>query len=64
MGEEKLEFNLTYAMSSPSLEDACHLVYILEKLLSEEMVFCKTWEDPLEACLVDDSKGKDEGLRS
>jgi len=49
-------------MSSPSLEDACYLVDILKKVLSEEMVFLKPLQDPLEACLVGASEGKDVGL--
>ena len=49
-------------MSLPSLEDTCSQVDILEKLLSEEMVFLKPLEDPLEACLVGAPKGEDVGL--
>jgi len=62
VGGRKLEFNLTQAMSLPSLEDTCSQVDILEKLLSEEMVFLKPLEDPLEACLVGAPKGEDVGL--
>jgi len=38
-------------MFSPTLEDACHLVDILERVLSEEIKVLKCAEDPLEACL-------------
>ena len=31
VGEEKLEFNLSQAIASPSLEDACYQVDLLEK---------------------------------
>jgi len=39
-------------MSSPTLEEACHWVDILESMLSKEIVFLKPLEDPLEACFV------------
>ena len=40
-------------MSSPTLEDTCYWVHILRSALTEEMVFLKPLEDPLETCLVD-----------
>jgi len=37
VGGNIFKFNLTQAMSSPTLEDACYRVDILERVLIEEM---------------------------
>jgi len=52
VGEEKLEFNVSKVMASPSLEDACCRVDFIEKVVLEEMNPLKSPSDPLEACLL------------
>ena len=37
VGEEKLEFNLSKVMASPSLADVCYRVDIIDKVVFEEM---------------------------
>jgi len=37
VGEEKLEFNLSKVTASPSLEDACYQVNVIDKVVIEEM---------------------------
>jgi len=48
-------------MSSSSLKDARYQMDILKKVLSEDMAFLKSLEDPLEACLISISEGEDVG---
>jgi len=52
VGEEKLEFNLSQVTASPSLEDACYLVNVIEKVVSEEMKNPSSPLNLLEACLL------------
>ena len=48
-----LEFNLPQAMASPSLEDACYQVDVLEKVVPKEIGIFTPPSDPFEACLID-----------
>ena len=50
--EEKLEFNLSQVMASPSLEDACYSIDVLKRLILKEMGTLSPPLDPLEACLI------------
>jgi len=52
VGEEKLEFNLSKVMASPSLEDASYWVDVIEEVVLEEMCSLNSPSDPLEACLL------------
>ena len=52
VGEEKLEFNLSKVTASPSLEDACYRVDVIEKVVLKEMGPLNSPSDPLEACLL------------
>ena len=52
VGEEKLEFNLSKVTASPSLEDACYQVDVIEKVVLEEMGPLNSPLDSLEACLL------------
>ena len=52
VGEEKLEFNLSKVTASPSLEDACYRVDVIEEVVIEEMCSLNSPSDPLEACLL------------
>ena len=49
MGEEKLEFNHSKVTTSPSLEDACFRVDVIDEVVFEEMDALNSPLDPLEA---------------
>ena len=52
VGEEKLKFNLSKVMSSPSLEDARCPVDVIDKVVFEEISPLNSPLEPLEACLL------------
>jgi len=52
VGDEKVEFCPPQSMASPSSDDTCCRVDILEKALNQEAMTCHFVEDPLEATLV------------
>ena len=52
VGEEKLEFNFSKAMASPSLEDACYQVDVIDKVVFEEISSLNSPLDPIEACFL------------
>ena len=53
VGKEKLEFNLSQVMASPSQEDACYRVDVIEKVLLVEMGILSLPSNPLKLCLID-----------
>jgi len=52
VSEEKLEFNLSQAIASCSLEDAYYRVDELEMVVLEELGTLSPPSDPLESCLI------------
>jgi len=52
LGEEKLEFNLSKVTASPSLEDACYQVDVIDKVVFEEMGTLNLPLDPLKGCVL------------
>ena len=52
VGKKKLEFNLSKARASPSLEDACYRVDVLEKVALEDIKTLSPPLDPFEAYLI------------
>jgi len=52
VGDGKVEFYLPQSMASPTLDDACYRVDVLEKVLSMEAMPCHFVDDPLEAILI------------
>ena len=52
VGDEKVEFCLPQSMASPSPDDTCCRVGIMEKTLNQEATTCYFMEDPLEGALV------------
>lgn len=53
VGDEKIEFSLPHAMTSPASSDSCCRVDVLEKTLNQEGTALHSVEDPLEAALID-----------
>jgi len=47
VGDEKVKFYLPQSMASPSLDDTCCSINILEKALNQEVLTCHFVEDPL-----------------
>ena len=52
--EEKLEFDLSQAIASPSLEDVSYRVDVLEKVVLEQIGTLSPPSDLLELCLIGD----------
>jgi len=50
--KQKLEFNPFKVMASPSLEDACYRVDVIEKIILEEIGPLNSPLDRLEVCLL------------
>jgi len=52
VGDKKVQFNLPQFMASPTTDDSCYRVDILERTLNQEAKTCHLMEDPLEATLI------------
>ena len=52
VGDEKVEFRLPQSMASPTADDSCCRVDILERTFNQEVVTLHSVEDPLEASLI------------
>jgi len=53
VGDEKVEFNLPQFMASPTTDDSCCRVNILERTLNHEAKTYHSVHEPLEATLID-----------
>jgi len=47
-----MEFILPQSLASPTLDDSCCRVDVLERMLNQEAMPCQSVEDPLEAGLI------------
>jgi len=52
VGEEKLKFNHSNVTTSPSLEDACYQMDVIDKIIFEETGTLRPPSDSLKACLL------------
>jgi len=52
VGDEKVKFSLPESMASPTTDDSCYRVNILESTLNQEAKTCHSVQDPLEAALI------------